>query len=138
MKEKQAVNFELQSSCRCPIKLGFRNELEFRIRELGKLIWIYVSKDIIDQNAEYTTPNNNTKDRIYVFSSDSEKIILKTTENDKEDIILKKVEAVGELTWYEITSFLMFDFIGNEIKYEKPANPSQILFIANKFDNGYL
>ena len=139
MKEKRAINFELKVTCRCPIKLGLRNELELRIQEVGKSIWIYLSKEVIDQyrDAGYTTPNNTARGGTYISSSDSEKIILKTTKNDKEEIILKKVEAVGELTWYEITSFLMFDFIGNKIEYEKPADPMNILFVANKFDNGY-
>ena len=132
MREKWARNFELEEEKGKLWKEGLRNQLYWRTSKFGKLTWIYVSKDIIDEYSNYTAPHNDTLAGIYLFSSDSEKVILKTG-IDKEEIILKRVEAAGELIWYEVTSFLIVDN-GDEIKYEKPSDPRHIFFFTNKFD----
>ena len=134
MRKIWVNNYELEREKGEIHEEGLRNQLYWRTSKFGKLIWFYVSKDIIDEYSNYTAPHNDTLARIYLYSNESDKVILKTG-NDKEEIILKRVEAAGELVWYEVTSFLIVDFRGDEIKYEKPANPNGILFFSNKFDN---
>ena len=133
MREKRAINFELEEKKGETLEEGLRNQLYWRTGKFGKLTWIYVSKDVIDEYSRYTAPHNDTLAGIYLSSSDSDKVILKTG-NDKEEIILKRVEAAGDFAWYEVTSFLIIDFRGNEIKYEKPADPHHLFFFTNKFD----